>query len=122
MLVCVKSNSKLIGASNEPTPAAYIEFEEMMMGLLNEPCSGGGAQLLDAIELGSNINFPSFVTFWLLNNVFTLKFADIFNGTMKLTNNFVGTPKNFVMHTMHPKELLPQNTSSKHCTMHKQFV
>jgi hypothetical protein len=39
----VESNSKLIGVSNEPTPPAYIEFEEMMMGPLNEPCSGGGA-------------------------------------------------------------------------------
>jgi hypothetical protein len=43
VLVCVESNSKLIGASNEPRPPAYIEFEEMMMGPLNEPCSGGGA-------------------------------------------------------------------------------
>ncbi len=63
MFVCVESNSKLIGVSNEPAPFAYIEFEEMMMGPLNEPCSGEGAQLLDAIELGSNINFPAFVTF-----------------------------------------------------------
>jgi hypothetical protein len=122
VLVCVESNSKLIGASNEPTPPAYIEFEEMMMGPLNEPCNGGGAQQLDAIELGLNINSPPFVTLWLLNNAFTLKFAGIFSGAMKLTNNVVGTPKNFVMHTMHPKETLPQNTKSKHCTMHKQFV
>jgi hypothetical protein len=48
-----------------------------------------------------------------------LKFAGSFNGAMKLTKNFVGTPKNFVMRIMHPKETLPQNTSNKHYTMHK---
>jgi hypothetical protein len=52
----------LFGASNEPTPPTYIEFEEMMMGPLNEPYNGGGAQLLDAFELGSSIKFPPFVT------------------------------------------------------------
>jgi len=62
VLVCVELDTKLISASNEPTPPSYIEFEEMMVNPLNEPCSGGGAQLLDAIELGSNINFPPFVT------------------------------------------------------------
>ncbi len=89
------------------------------MGALNEPCSGGGAQLLDAIKLGLNTIFVLFVALWLPNNVFTLKFAGSFNGAMKLTKNFVGTPKNFVMRIMHPKETLPQNTSNKHYTMHK---
>jgi hypothetical protein len=41
---------------------------------------------------------------------------------MKLTNKLIGTPKNFVMHTMHPIKMLPQNTNNKHYTMHKQHV
>ncbi len=63
MFVCVESDSTSIGISNEPAKFTYVEFEEMMMGPLNEPCNGGGAQLLDAIELGSNIICPAFVTF-----------------------------------------------------------
>ncbi len=50
-------DSKLIGPSSEPTPPICIEYEEMLMGVLNELCSGGVAQLLDAIKLGSSIIF-----------------------------------------------------------------
>lgn len=117
MLVCVELDSKLISASSEPTTPACIESEEMMVG-----ACGGGALLLDVIKLGLNTISPPFVALLLPNNAFTLKFADRFNGAIKLTNNFVCTPKNFVMHTMHPKEILRQNTNSKHCTMHKQFI
>jgi len=50
-LAFVELKHKLIVASSELTPPAYIKSKEIMIGILNEPCYGGGAQLMDVIEI-----------------------------------------------------------------------
>jgi hypothetical protein len=69
----VESKHKLINASSEFTPPAYIKSKKIMISILNEPCHGGGVKLMDVIEIELTTIFLSFITLQLQNNTFDPK-------------------------------------------------
>jgi hypothetical protein len=74
-----------ISTSSELTPLAYIKSKEIMIGILSEPCHGGGVQLMNVIEIELTTIFLSSIALQLQNNTLTLKVVDNFNGPMNTT-------------------------------------